>query len=104
LRALAADAKLDLADALDAFDQRTGFLAARGVSVERCTFAAGFVRDLGYYTGFVFEAIDPKRAGGRPIIGGGRYDRLARRLGAATDIPAVGAAIWIDRIAEGQSR
>jgi ATP phosphoribosyltransferase regulatory subunit len=104
LRALAADAKLDIAEALDAFDQRTGLLAAHGVSVERCTFAAGFVRDLGYYTGFVFEAVDPKRAGGRPIIGGGRYDRLARRLGAPADIPAVGAAIWIDRIAEGQSR
>jgi ATP phosphoribosyltransferase regulatory subunit len=103
LRALAADAKLDLTEALDSFDQRTGFLAARGVSVERCAFAAGFVRDLGYYTGFVFEAVDPKRADGRPIIGGGRYDRLARRLGAAEDIPAIGAAIWIDRIAEGQN-
>ncbi|HLJ70457.1 MAG TPA: ATP phosphoribosyltransferase regulatory subunit [Roseiarcus sp.] len=104
LRALAADAKLDLAEALDSFDQRTGFLAARGVAVERCTFAAGFVRDLDYYTGFVFEAVDPQRADARPIIGGGRYDRLARRLGAARDIPAIGAAIWIDRIAEGKSR
>ena len=103
LRALAADAKLDLAEALDSFDQRTGFLAARGVAVARCAFAAGFVRDLGYYTGFVFEAVDPKRADGRPIIGGGRYDRLARRLGAAEDIPAIGAAIWIDRIPEGQA-
>jgi len=104
LRALAADAKLDLAGALDSFDQRTGFLAAHGVAVERCLFAAGFVRDLDYYTGFVFEAVDPKRGDGRPIIGGGRYDRLARRLGAARDIPAIGAAIWIDRIAEGSSR
>jgi ATP phosphoribosyltransferase regulatory subunit len=58
------------------------------------------VRDLDYYTGFVFEAVDPKRGDGRPAIGGGRYDRLARRLGAAEDIPAVGAAIWIDRLAE----
>jgi ATP phosphoribosyltransferase regulatory subunit len=101
LRALAADAKLDIAQALDSFDQRTGFLAARGVAVERCVFAAAFVRDLDYYTGFVFEAVDPKRADGRPAIGGGRYDRLARRLGAAMEIPAVGAAIWIDRLEEG---
>ena len=28
-----------------------------------------------------------------PALGGGRYDSLARRLGAASDIPAVGAAI-----------
>jgi ATP phosphoribosyltransferase regulatory subunit len=105
LRALAADAKLDIAEALDCFDQRTGFLAARGVEVARCVFAAGFVRDLDYYTGFVFEAVDPKRSDARPTIGGGRYDKLARRLGAAKDIPAVGAAIWIDRIAqEGLSR
>ncbi len=104
LRALAAEAKLDIGQALDSFDQRTGFLAARGVAVERCTFSAGFVRDLDYYTGFVFEAVDPKRGDGRPAIGGGRYDRLARRLGASADIPAVGAAIWIDRIAEGQGR
>jgi len=98
LRALAAEAKLDIGAALDSFDQRTGFLAARGMAVERYAFSAGFVRDLDYYTGFVFEAADPKRADGRPAIGGGRYDRLARRLGAAKDIPAVGAAIWIDRL------
>jgi ATP phosphoribosyltransferase regulatory subunit len=100
LRTLAADAKLDIAQALDSFDQRTGFLAARGVAVGRCVFDAAFVRDLDYYTGFVFEAVDPKRADGRPAIGGGRYDRLARRLGAGMDIPAVGAAIWIDRLGE----
>jgi ATP phosphoribosyltransferase regulatory subunit len=100
LRTLAADAKLDIAQALDSFDQRTGFLAARGVAVGGCVFDAAFVRDLDYYTGFVFEAVDPKRADGRPAIGGGRYDRLARRLGAGMDIPAVGAAIWIDRLGE----
>jgi ATP phosphoribosyltransferase regulatory subunit len=98
LRALAAEVKLDINEALDSFDQRTGFLAARGMPVEDYTFAAGFVRDLDYYTGFVFEATDPRRSDGRPAVGGGRYDRLARRLGAAADIPAVGAAIWIDRL------
>jgi ATP phosphoribosyltransferase regulatory subunit len=102
LRALAADAKLEIGAALDSFDQRTGFLAARGMDVQRCAFSASFVRDLDYYTGFVFEASDPNRQDGRPAIGGGRYDRLARRLGAAKDIPAVGAAIWIDRLAGGK--
>jgi ATP phosphoribosyltransferase regulatory subunit len=104
LRALASDARLDITEALDSFDQRTGFLAARGVAVQRCAFSAGFVRDLDYYTGFVFEAVDPKRGDGRPVIGGGRYDRLARRLGAQQDIPAIGAAIWIDRLGEGAVR
>jgi len=98
LRKLAADAQLDIGAALDSLDQRIGFLAARGMNVEEYTFSAAFVRDLDYYTGFVFEAVDPGRADGKPAIGGGRYDGLARRLGAPIDIPAVGAAIWIDRL------
>jgi ATP phosphoribosyltransferase regulatory subunit len=99
LRKLAADAGLAIDAALDSLDQRIGFLAARGMPVEDYTFSAAFVRDLDYYTGFVFEAVDPARADGRPAVGGGRYDGLARRLGSAVDIPAVGAAIWIDRLA-----
>ena len=104
MRELSKSAKLDIADAIDALDQRTGFMAARGMNVESYEFAAGFVRDLDYYTGFVFEAADAARPGARPAIGGGRYDALARRLGAASDIPAVGAAIWIERLGEGERR
>jgi ATP phosphoribosyltransferase regulatory subunit len=103
LRQLAADAGLDIGAALDSLDQRIGFLAARGMPVEDFTFSAAFVRDLDYYTGFVFEAVDPAQADGRPAIGGGRYDGLARRLGSPVDIPAVGAAIWIDRLASPRS-
>ena len=77
MRALAADAKLDIDAALDSLDQRIGFLAARGMKVADYTFSAAFVRDLDYYTGFVFEAVDPARADGRPAVGGGRYDGLA---------------------------
>jgi ATP phosphoribosyltransferase regulatory subunit len=98
LRALCAEAGLDLTAALDSFDLRTGFLAARGLDPGRLDFAVGFHRNLDYYTGFVFEARDPRRADGRPVIGGGRYDRLMSTLGAAADIPAVGAAIWLDRL------
>ena len=101
LRALAKAAKLDIADALDCLDQRTGFMEARGMNIADFEFAAAFVRDLDYYTGFVFEAVDAGRANARPAVGGGRYDALARRLGAASDIPAVGAAIWIDRLGAG---
>ena len=99
LRGLATEARLDIGAALDSLDQRTGFLEARGMKVGEYMFSAAFVRDLDYYTGFVFEAVDPGRADGRPVIGGGRYDGLARRLGAPVDIPAVGAAIWINRLA-----
>jgi len=98
LRALAGDAKLDLGATLDSFDQRVGFLAARGLPIETFTYSAGFVRDLDYYTGFVFEAVDAADPTARPAVGGGRYDGLARRLGAAADVPAIGAAVWIGRL------
>jgi ATP phosphoribosyltransferase regulatory subunit len=98
LRALARDAKLDLAPALDSFDQRVGFLAARGLKISEFVYSAAFVRDLDYYTGFVFEAADAAKPKARSAIGGGRYDGLARKLGGAEDLPAVGAAIWIERL------
>ncbi len=98
LRALAADAKLDLGAALDSFERRNGFIAARGVANDHTRFSAAFVRDFDYYTGFVFEARDPARPNAKPALAGGRYDGLARKLGAREDIPAVGAAIILDRL------
>lgn len=104
LRKLAKDAKLNIAAALDSLDQRVGFLAARGVSLERCTFAAAFVRDIGYYTGCIFEGVESGHADAKPVLGGGRYDGLARRLGAGRDIPAVGAAVFLDRLHSAKER
>ncbi len=104
LRGLGDEAKLDLDRALDTFERRNGFIAARGVAIEETVFSAAFVRDFDYYTGFVFEARDASRPDARPALGGGRYDGLARRLGASADIPAVGAAITLDRLPNGSAR
>ena len=71
LRRLAQSARLDLAAALDAFEMRNGFIAARGARIENIRFSAAFVRDFDYYTGFVFEAHDPADSG--------REDRARRR-------------------------
>ena len=98
LRKLAQEARLDFNATLDGFDARLGFIAARGVDVATLAFATRFGRNLDYYTGFVFEAHDPVRPEQKPLIGGGRYDGLLQRLGAASHIPAVGAAIWTDRL------
>ncbi|MBY6242688.1 ATP phosphoribosyltransferase regulatory subunit [Methylosinus sp. Sm6] len=104
LRRLAADTSIDLSDALDSLDTRSSFLAARGIDIDRVRFSTGFARLLDYYSGFVFEA-RADGAAGPPLIGGGRYDRLLKTLGAKADIPAVGAAIWVDRLAaRGQAR
>ena len=97
LRALAADAKIALAPALDLFETRTGFLAARGVNVRSLKFATDFGRGFDYYTGFVFELHGVK--GERPLVAGGRYDGLLPRLGAREAIPAVGFAASIDELA-----
>jgi ATP phosphoribosyltransferase regulatory subunit len=99
LRALAGEAKLDLEAALDLFESRTGFLAARGLDVKRIRFSTGYGRGLDYYTGFVFDLHDPHGRCSSELVAGGRYDGMLTRLGSATPIPAVGFAVWIERLA-----
>jgi ATP phosphoribosyltransferase regulatory subunit len=61
---------------------------------ERVIFDLGLVRNIGYYTGAVFEVYDP--AIGAPIGGGGRYDDLLGRFGRP--LPAVGFALFVDSV------
>lgn len=100
LRALASDAKLDLDAAIDLFESRTGFMAARGIDTGAIRFSTAFGRGLDYYTGFEFE-LHRKGNGTEPLVGGGRYDGLLTRLGARQPIPAVGFSIWIEALAQG---
>ncbi len=97
LRKLARDAGLDIHAALDGFDERLHFIAARGVDMSALRYDAGFGRKLDYYTGFVFEARETGASANCIVAGGGRYDGLLRALGANSDIPAVGAAIWCEK-------
>ncbi len=68
-------------------------LAERG-HAERVIFDLGLVRELGYYTGAVFELYDP--AVGFAIGGGGRYDELVGRFGRP--LPACGVALDLERV------
>jgi ATP phosphoribosyltransferase regulatory subunit len=68
-------------------------LAERGVA-DRVIFDLGLVRELGYYTGMVFEVYDP--AVGFAIGGGGRYDDLLGRFGRP--LPACGVGLDIHRV------
>jgi ATP phosphoribosyltransferase regulatory subunit len=99
LRAFARDANVALDAALDLFESRTGFLAARGIDVGRVRFSTAFGRGVDYYTGVVFELHDPHERVKGQVVAGGRYDGLLTRLGGASPIPAVGFAVWIDRLA-----
>jgi ATP phosphoribosyltransferase regulatory subunit len=60
----------------------------------RVIFDLGLIRNIGYYTGAVFEVYDPALGG--PIGGGGRYDELLGRFGRS--LPAVGFALGVDRL------
>ena len=96
IRTLAQNAGIALDAALDLFESRTGFLAAPDLDVGGISFSTAFGRGVDYYTGFVFELHD----GTTPLalVAGGRYDELLTRLGAPEPIPAVGFAVFIDRL------
>jgi histidyl-tRNA synthetase len=50
----------------------------------------GLVRGLAYYNGIMFDVTHPETLGS--LGGGGRYDGLARALGASAPVPALGFA------------
>ena len=100
LRDLCRAAQLDLSRALDAMGARLDALSSRGIDVYTLPFDASFGHNLEYYDGFVFEmraAPSTARMGapngaGQPervvkLGGGGRYDRLFRKMQSAARSP-----------------
>jgi ATP phosphoribosyltransferase regulatory subunit len=81
------------AEGLDGLRALHELLSGRGVA-DRVIFDLGLVRELGYYTGSVFEVYDP--AVGFTLGGGGRYDDLIGRFGR--DLPACGLALDVQRV------
>lgn len=65
-----------------------------GHVARRVIFDLGLVRSLGYYTGAIFQVLDP--ALGVPLGGGGRYDDLLARFGRP--LSAVGWALTVERL------
>ncbi len=61
---------------------------------DRVQLDLGLLRELGYYTGAMFEVYDP--ALGHVLGGGGRYDTLLGRFGR--DMPAAGFALYLERL------
>jgi ATP phosphoribosyltransferase regulatory subunit len=98
IRELATLMGVNIEAAVGAHEWRLELLARAGVDLERAEFSAEFGRALEYYTGFVFEVVNPGLGRRSPIAGGGRYDHLLRAVGAEQEIPAVGAAVHTDRL------
>ncbi|WP_421692743.1 ATP phosphoribosyltransferase regulatory subunit [Aestuariivirga sp.] len=69
-----------------------------GLNPRRFHFAAGFGRELEYYTGFTFQIEADTPQGAIAVAGGGRYDNLLSDMGSPVMVPAVGCAIHTDRL------
>ena len=99
LRALATDTKLNITAAIDEFESRVRFMAARGIDVRNTRFSTSFGRGLDYYTGFEFE-LHNRANGVEPLVAGGRYDGLMTQLGSTTPIAAVGFSVWVETLTD----
>jgi ATP phosphoribosyltransferase regulatory subunit len=98
IQALTRTQGIDISAALEAFERRLALLSVGGVDIEEADFSAEFGRDFAYYTGFVFEVLTSKLGPRSPLAGGGRYDTMLSTAGSAKDVPAVGAAIYTERV------
>jgi ATP phosphoribosyltransferase regulatory subunit len=90
---LAASAGADLSGAFVVWKERLAALAKAGVPLERARFEAGFGRAFSYYDGFLFDVVSDALGEDRAVAGGGRYDTLMTRLGAAGAPAAVGCMV-----------
>ncbi len=79
--------------ALDRLEQLLNRAASLGIG-GRINLDFAMLRDLEYYTGFVFEGYIEEI--GFSLCGGGRYDNLLPRFGY--DVPAVGWMGGVERI------
>lgn len=98
LWAFARKANIPLGPALEDFHKRLMAVEKLGLENVSVRYKAAFGRRLDYYTGFVFEVRAPGKAGSKPLAGGGRYDRLMTVLGAKQAAPAIGFAVYVDRV------
>jgi ATP phosphoribosyltransferase regulatory subunit len=80
-------------NALDRLDALLVRAAALGYA-DRVSVDFALLRDLEYYTGFIFEGYVADI--GMPLCGGGRYDSLLPRFGYA--VPAVGWTAGVERL------
>ncbi|GAB5508870.1 MAG: ATP phosphoribosyltransferase regulatory subunit [Hyphomicrobiales bacterium] len=101
LKRLAQVASLDLDGAIDALTARLDAFDERNLPVASMMFCGWAGGRLDYYTGFTFEMRADDDLTAPPAVSGGRFDGLLERLGASKTVPAVGAALWLDRLPKG---
>jgi len=91
-------AHIPLGDALEDFHKRCLAIEKLGLENVSIRYKTGFGRRLDYYTGFVFEVRGTGKSSAKPLAGGGRYDGLLTVLGSKEKTPAIGFAVFADRV------
>ncbi len=82
------------ATAAAALDELAAMATACAALPVRTVIELAAVRPIDYYTGIVFEGLLPSV--GRPVLSGGRYDRLVEQFGAPC--PATGFSLEIETL------
>ncbi len=90
---LTREAGVDISPTLSRFDLRLQHLTDPGCDLGEIGFDASFGRSLEYYDGFVFEIRSARTDAYPPLAGGGRYNAMTLRLGAAQAVPAIGGIV-----------
>lgn len=73
-------------------------LVGAGANVPDLSLDFSLARGLQYYTGLIFEIYQQGIGSEDQVCGGGRYDGLARTLGAGDEIPALGFSFGLERL------
>ncbi len=82
-------------EAMAEFEQVLRYLEERGIAY---VVDPLLVRGLDYYSHTAFEVQSDDLGAQDALGGGGRYDGLARELGAKNELPAVGFAVGMERL------
>ncbi len=89
---------IPLGDPLEDFHKRIVAIDKLGLENVAIRYKSAFGRRLDYYTGFVFEVNGVGKSAAKPLAGGGRYDGLLTVLGSKAKTPAIGFAVYVDRV------
>jgi ATP phosphoribosyltransferase regulatory subunit len=90
------DSKLD--SKIEAVSERIEKIMELNIDLKNSVFSLEKGRTVEYYTGFLFDYHCPILGNKINIGGGGRYDDLIKSVSSEFDIPAVGAALNLDRV------